>query len=143
MHERSAKPACVGSVMQAGAPVSQLLLLAGGWHCATSSCNLYLMQVKIDHLINSMTLITCDDIVVVQARKNLEYVRGTSNVDKEFAALTEAADLAKQVKHPWVNIFSRSDPPLSFDSQCFAFRWFLSAAGAARICQLGLQGCLK
>ncbi|KAK9802742.1 hypothetical protein WJX73_006127 [Symbiochloris irregularis] len=46
-----------------------------------------------------------------QARKNLEYVRGTPNVDKEFAALSEAADLAKQVKHPWVNIFSRKYRP--------------------------------
>ena len=43
----------------------------------------------------------------MQARKNLEFVRGTQDVDKEFDDLVEAADLAKQVKHPWRNMFSK------------------------------------
>ena len=35
----------------------------------------------------------------MQARKNLEIVRGTSEVDKEFADLAEAADLAMSVRY--------------------------------------------
>ncbi|KAK9793222.1 hypothetical protein WJX73_005399 [Symbiochloris irregularis] len=48
---------------------------------------------------------------VDQARKNLEFVRGTRDVDKEFQHLVEAADLAKQVRHPWKNMFSRKYRP--------------------------------
>lgn len=33
----------------------------------------------------------------MQARKNLEFVRGTRDVDKEYNDLVEAAELAKQV----------------------------------------------
>ena len=47
----------------------------------------------------------------VQARKNLEFVRGTHDVDKEFNDLVDAAELAKQVKHPWKNMFSRKYRP--------------------------------
>lgn len=42
----------------------------------------------------------------MQARKNLELVRGTKNVDKEFAAISEAAELAKLCPHPW-SVFHR------------------------------------
>ena len=47
----------------------------------------------------------------MQARKNLEFVRGTHDVDKEFNDLVEAAELAKQVRHPWRNMFSRKYRP--------------------------------
>ena len=43
-----------------------------------------------------------------QARKNLELVRGTKNVDVEFAAITEAAELAKLCPHPWYALLPAS-----------------------------------
>ncbi|DBB00261.1 TPA: Transcription factor stp1 [Trebouxia sp. C0004] len=42
-----------------------------------------------------------------QARKNLEYVRGRKDVDKEFNDLVEAAHIASQCKNPWGTIFSK------------------------------------
>ena len=40
-------------------------------------------------------------LTVMQARKNLELVRGTKDVDKEFNDMVSAAHLAMAVKHPW------------------------------------------
>ena len=36
----------------------------------------------------------------MQARKNLELVRGTNDIDKEWDDLLEAAHLAAMCKHP-------------------------------------------
>lgn len=43
----------------------------------------------------------CSAAACVQARKNLELVRGTKDVDKEFNDMVQAAHLAMAVKHPW------------------------------------------
>ncbi|EPS73973.1 hypothetical protein M569_00781 [Genlisea aurea] len=39
-----------------------------------------------------------------KAREVLQKIRGTSNVDAEFADIVEASDVAKQVKDPWRTI---------------------------------------
>ena len=41
----------------------------------------------------------------LQARKNLELVRGAKDVDKEWDDLVEAASLASMCKHPWKTLF--------------------------------------
>ena len=37
----------------------------------------------------------------VQARRSLELVRGTADVDKEFNDMVQAGELARAIKHPW------------------------------------------
>ena len=54
----------------------------------------------------------------VQARKNLEYVRGRKDVDKEFNDLVEAARIAAQCKNPWGTIFSKKYWPQLILSAC-------------------------
>ncbi|POO03528.1 Sugar/inositol transporter [Trema orientale] len=39
-----------------------------------------------------------------KARKMLQRIRGTDNVDEEFQDLLEASEAAKKVEHPWRNI---------------------------------------
>lgn len=39
-----------------------------------------------------------------KAKKVLEKIRGTKNVDEEFQDLVEASEAAKKVEHPWTNI---------------------------------------
>ncbi|PIA42818.1 hypothetical protein AQUCO_02000335v1 [Aquilegia coerulea] len=46
-----------------------------------------------------------------EGRKILEKVRGTSNVDAEFADLIEASDAARAVKHPFRNLLQRKYRP--------------------------------
>ncbi|DBA96840.1 TPA: species-specific tRNA processing [Trebouxia sp. C0006] len=53
-----------------------------------------------------------------QARKNLEYVRGRKDVDKEFNDLVEAAHIAAQCKNPWGTIFSKKYWPQLVLSAC-------------------------
>lgn len=43
----------------------------------------------------------------LQARKNLEYVRGTKDVDREFNDLIAAGQIAASCKHPWRTFFSK------------------------------------
>ena len=45
-------------------------------------------------------------LCLLQARKNLELVRGTKDVDKEFNDLVEAARLANMCQHQWGRLFS-------------------------------------
>ena len=45
-------------------------------------------------------------LCLLQARKNLELVRGTKDVDKEFDDLVEAARLANMCQHQWARLFS-------------------------------------
>ena len=58
-------------------------------------CNLYWNSISNVKSSHKVFLWSVDS---VQARKSLEYVRGTKNVDREFNDLVEAADLAKQVR---------------------------------------------
>ncbi|CAI9100410.1 OLC1v1037407C1 [Oldenlandia corymbosa var. corymbosa] len=46
-----------------------------------------------------------------QARRVLEKVRGTPNVDAEFADLIDASKAAQAVKHPFRNLFKRKNRP--------------------------------
>ncbi len=46
-------------------------------------------------------------LISLQARKNLEYVRGRKDVDKEWNDLVEAGHIASQCKNPWGTIFSK------------------------------------
>lgn len=39
-----------------------------------------------------------------EAKKMLQKIRGTPNVDEEFQDLYDASEAAKQVHHPWTNI---------------------------------------
>ena len=60
---------------------------------------------------------------LVQARKNLEYIRGTKDVDVEFNDIVEAAELAAAVKHPWRNLFSaKYRPQLVLSACCTLFQ---------------------
>ena len=54
----------------------------------------------------------------LQARKNLEYVRGRKDVDKEFNGLVEAGRIAAQCKNPWGTLFSRKYWPQLILSAC-------------------------
>ena len=42
----------------------------------------------------------------LQARKNLEFVRGRKDVDREFNDLVAAAQIAAACKRPWRTLFS-------------------------------------
>ncbi|DBA80098.1 hypothetical protein WJX79_008133 [Trebouxia sp. C0005] len=53
-----------------------------------------------------------------QARKNLQLVRGTKDVDKEFNDLVEFAKLAAECKHPWRTLFSKKYRPQLILSAC-------------------------
>ncbi|CAN6453357.1 unnamed protein product [Victoria cruziana] len=46
-----------------------------------------------------------------QAKRMLEHIRGTTEVDEEFQDLIDASEASKQVKHPWANIVSRKYRP--------------------------------
>ncbi|CAN6453353.1 unnamed protein product [Victoria cruziana] len=46
-----------------------------------------------------------------QAKKMLERIRGTTEVNEEFQDLIDASEASKQVKHPWANIASRKYRP--------------------------------
>ncbi|KAK9865397.1 hypothetical protein WJX84_000121 [Apatococcus fuscideae] len=60
---------------------------------------------------------------ITQARKNLEYIRGTKDVDVEFNDIVEAAELAAAVKHPWRNLFSaKYRPQLVLSACCTLFQ---------------------
>lgn len=48
---------------------------------------------------------------VEEAKKMLQKIRGTNNVDEEFQDLLEASETAKKVKHPWKNIMRRRYRP--------------------------------
>ena len=54
-----------------------------------------------------ISVIRDTQLFYLQARKNLEYVRGRKDVDKEFNDLVEAAHIAAQCKNPWRTIFSK------------------------------------
>ena len=54
----------------------------------------------------------------VQAKKNLQLVRGTKDVDKEFNDLVEFAKLAAECKHPWRTLFSKKYRPQLILSAC-------------------------
>ncbi|KAG5241647.1 sugar transport protein [Salix suchowensis] len=45
------------------------------------------------------------------AKKMLQRIRGTSNVDEEFQDLVDASTAAKQVEHPWKNFTGRKYRP--------------------------------
>jgi len=52
-----------------------------------------------------------------QAKKMLQKIRGTQNVDEELQDLINASEAAKQVAHPWKNISqSKYRPQLTFCS---------------------------
>ncbi|KAK9839129.1 hypothetical protein WJX74_010039 [Apatococcus lobatus] len=58
-----------------------------------------------------------------KAKKNLQFVRGTKDVDKEFNDIVEAAELAAAVKHPWRNLFSaKYRPQLVLSACCTLFQ---------------------
>ncbi len=59
------------------------------------------------HPMVVFTAIRDTRLISLQARKNLEYVRGRKDVDKEFNDLVEAAHIAAQCKNPWGTIFSK------------------------------------
>lgn len=46
-----------------------------------------------------------------RARKVLEKIRGTDNVDAEFDDLVEASEIARSVKHPFRNLLQRKNRP--------------------------------
>ncbi|KAF9613040.1 hypothetical protein IFM89_005474 [Coptis chinensis] len=46
-----------------------------------------------------------------EGRQVLEKVRGTSNVDAEFADLVEASEAARAIKHPFRNLLARKNRP--------------------------------
>ncbi|KAG5241638.1 sugar transport protein [Salix suchowensis] len=46
-----------------------------------------------------------------KAKKMLQRIRGTSNVDQEFQDLVDASTAAKQVEHPWKNFTGRKYRP--------------------------------
>jgi MFS family permease len=46
-----------------------------------------------------------------EGRKVLEKVRGTTNVDAEFADLVDASNEAKAIKHPFRNLLTRKNRP--------------------------------
>ncbi|KAI5603505.1 hypothetical protein POPTR_001G248900v4 [Populus trichocarpa] len=46
-----------------------------------------------------------------EALRVLRKIRGVDNVDKEYAEILNAIELAKQVKHPFRNLMSRSNRP--------------------------------
>lgn len=46
-----------------------------------------------------------------KAKKMLQRIRGTDNVEEEFQDLLEASEAAKQVDHPWTNILQRRYRP--------------------------------
>jgi MFS family permease len=46
-----------------------------------------------------------------EALRVLRKIRGVDNVDKEYAEILNAIELAKQVKHPYRNLMSRSNRP--------------------------------
>ncbi|XP_043718967.1 sugar transport protein 14-like isoform X1 [Telopea speciosissima] len=46
-----------------------------------------------------------------EARKNLERIRGTTNVDAEFHDLQVASDAARAIKHPFRNLLARKNRP--------------------------------
>lgn len=46
-----------------------------------------------------------------RAKKMLQKIRGTNNVDEEFEDLVSASEAAKEVKHPWRNITKRRYRP--------------------------------
>ena len=57
-------------------------------------------------------------LCLLQARKNLELVRGTKDVDKEFNDLVEAARLANMCQHQWARLFSKKYFPQLVLSAC-------------------------
>lgn len=57
-------------------------------------------------------------LTMLQARKNLAYVRGRKDVDREFNNLVEAAKLAAECKHPWKTLFSKKYRPQLILSAC-------------------------
>lgn len=69
-------------------------------------------QASSDHLFSHKLM------HVVQARKNLEYVRGRKDVDREYNDLCEAAKLAAECKHPWKTLFSKKYRPQLILSAC-------------------------
>ncbi|KAJ4826205.1 hypothetical protein Tsubulata_005759 [Turnera subulata] len=46
-----------------------------------------------------------------EALKSLKKIRGVDTVDEEFAQISHAVELSKQVKHPFKDLFSRSHRP--------------------------------
>ncbi|KAJ6678119.1 SOLUTE CARRIER FAMILY 2 FACILITATED GLUCOSE TRANSPORTER [Salix viminalis] len=46
-----------------------------------------------------------------KAKRMLQRIRGTSNVDEEFQDLVDASTAAKQVEHPWKNFTGRKHRP--------------------------------
>ncbi|GAB2266688.1 Sugar transport protein 10 [Dionaea muscipula] len=46
-----------------------------------------------------------------EARKMLQKIRGTDNVEDEFQDLVEASEASKQVNNPWKNILERRNRP--------------------------------
>ncbi|KAK9149297.1 hypothetical protein Scep_008054 [Stephania cephalantha] len=46
-----------------------------------------------------------------EGRRNLERIRGTKNVDAEFADLIDASNAARAVKHPFRNLLERRNRP--------------------------------
>ncbi|PIA35421.1 hypothetical protein AQUCO_03500059v1 [Aquilegia coerulea] len=56
-----------------------------------------------------------------KARKMLQKVRGTDNVDDEFQDLIEASEVSKQVEHPWRNIMEAKYRPQLIMAICIPF----------------------
>ena len=73
--------------------VPALLMLIGGLLCAETP-NSLVEQGRLD-----------------EARKVLEKVRGTKNVDAEFEDLKEASEEARAVKSPFATLFTRKYRP--------------------------------
>ncbi|GAB2220194.1 hypothetical protein Droror1_Dr00007837, partial [Drosera rotundifolia] len=46
-----------------------------------------------------------------EARRMLQKIRGTENVEEEFQDLVEASEASKQVSNPWKNILERKNRP--------------------------------
>ena len=86
------------------------------WEACTLSTAHRAKQVQAIRLAMTTSFTQAD--ACVQARKNLEYVRGRKDVDREYNDLVEAAKLAAECKHPWKTLFSKKYRPQLILSAC-------------------------
>ena len=82
------------------------------------TCFADLKEVQLVHSTIHLKSPYTAAVHALQARKNLQLVRGTKDVDKEFNDLVEFAKLAAQCKHPWRTLFSKKYRPQLILSAC-------------------------
>ncbi len=82
-------------------------------HCEFNPC-----QIRDGVNQAYLTMFCTAAVHAVQARKNLQLVRGTKDVDREFNDLVEFAKLAAECKHPWRTLFSKKYRPQLILSAC-------------------------